>query len=510
MNKSKTLKRFLYKECDFDFDFSEIHREWSLDSLIKAMDTGQPLHDTCLHLGLDVEHTEKLVKYYSLQAIYEEQRHLSPRQIELMNQYHDHTLFGHSLGEILEKLMYLDPQAWLQTFENSILYLNDEIAAEKGGVSTSSLSADEQTLIVERLFGRNPLTFDNPENTDGFDMNKIRQEWSEHGSKSGAAFLFFKKYLKQDQFLHPHPNDILVNNRRTRILKQYRMFQSILKDVSFHQEIAGDLRNYESELHTAYVNYTSAKIEAAGLLDLPSQRRKGEAIVKLTALFTLVKSPELRILLFDNLVKEPGNPPFNFADEKSKPGLNYEDIEVEMLDYEEAREWRAALYLTIIFTAELTLKAFVKDKLREASVYFGTTAMDSSQIADPGEEEELLQLKRNLILVVLMQKRQNVDPSSLFATKPYTLDTEPYKAASDRTFASVYQWVYNVNKAYTAGSLFPEAWKQLSRRGSHRAVSTAGTLVESLAPFDEAFKHYARIKPEDLGAVDIEKFLKEI
>lgn len=270
------------------------------------------------------------------------------------------------------------------------------------------------------------------------------------------------------------------------------------------------MRRYESELHTAYVNYTSAKIEAAGLLDLPGQKRKGEAIVKLTALLTLVKDPELRVFLFDNLVKEPGNPPFNFADEKSKPGLNYEDVEEEMLDSEDAREGRAALYLTIIFIAEITLKAFVKDKLVEASVYFGASAMDSSQIPDLGEEEELLQLKRKLILVALMQKRQNEDTTSLFTSRPYTLDTGPYQAASDRTYASVYQWVYNVNKAYTAGKLFPEAWKQFARQSNHRVVSSAGTNVERLALFDEEFKHFTRIKPEDLGAVDIEKWLKEI
>ncbi|CAH1221733.1 hypothetical protein [Paenibacillus sp. JJ-223] len=508
MNKSKALKRFLYKECDFNFDFTQIHREWSLESLINAVDTGRPLHDTCMHLGLDIDQTERLVKEYVFRSIYEEQCTLSPRQVELMNQYHDHTVFKSSLGDILEQLVYLDPQAWLKHFENSILYLNDELDKSKRSVSASYLSEEEQAKVLGRLFGHHCLTFDNVEDHSSLDLHQIRQEWIKYAKKSGAAFHFFKKYLKQDQFLHPHPNDVLKNGKRTRILSQFTMFQQVLKDIAVQQDPLEDMRLYESELNVAYVNYTSAKIESTGLADSPHEKHKLEAIVKLTALFTLVKSPELRIHLFDHLVKGSGNMPFNFAAVQSNPSLHYEDIEDECMDYEDAKEGRAALYLTIIFIAEITLKAFVKDKLSEASMYFGHVTMDPSQIADSEDEEELLQLKRRLILVALLQKKGKNHVKHQFAAKPYTLNTEPLPSASDSTFLSVYRWVYDVNKAYRKGLLFSDAWKEYASLGRNRTMSSARNLVGRLDHFDQAFKQFARIKPADLGAVDIDRWLE--
>ncbi|WP_342564304.1 hypothetical protein NST84_03665 [Paenibacillus sp. FSL R7-0345] len=510
MNRSRTLKRFLYKECDFDFHFAPLYREWSHDSLLQAIDTGRLLEDACLHLGLNTELIESRVKHYALERLLEEQRSLSYRQIELMNQYHDHTVLGHTLGELLEELTYLDPLAWLQSFENSILYLHDELAADKGTVSASSLSENEQVRVLKQLFGSSLLTFDPTDDAPLQAIEEIRQGWSEYGGKSGAAYYFFKNILKREHFLHPHPNDLLTNNRRARILKQYEMYLTVLKDIAGSQDIAQDLRTYESELHTAYTHYASAKIEARKILKRTGHKKKGNAIVKLTALITLVKDPELRILLFDALVPEPGRLPFNFGHEPAKHGLNYNDIEEEMDDYDSAREGRAALYLTIIFIAEVMLKAYVRDKLKEAAVYFGSAAFDPTQAADPGEEEELLQLKRQLLMVALMPKRSGEAAAQLLASRPYSLDTAPYHVASNDTFAAVYQWVYKVNKAHDSGKLFGEAWKEYRLFGYHKVVGTAAGLVNRLADFDGAFKQFAQIKPEDLGAVDVEKVLRSL
>ncbi|KHF34602.1 hypothetical protein CM49_03210 [Paenibacillus sp. P1XP2] len=497
MNKSKSIKRFLYKTCDFEFDFSYIHRRWSLDNIKKAIDTGRPFHDACLHLGLDVERMDEAVKQYVLQAICEEQRQLSSRQIELMSQYYDHTLFGQSLGNLLEHMVFLDPKAWLQTFENAILYVGNEFL-EEGQSSKSSLSDDEKERIVAQIFGNGfPLTFDDLEHPDSHETNSMKDQWSTLGNKSGSAYRFFQKYLKRDRFLHPHPNDLFANRRRERILRQHDLFLSILKDIGLNQDVTEDLRQYEAELHTAYVHYASAKIDAAELLQ--KDKSKGEAIVKLTALFSLVKSPEIRNMLLDHLVKDAKTLPFNFTDEHMAQALEYGDLEIQIMDYEDAKEGRAALYLTIIFTAETALKKFVKDKLREAAAYFIDAAVDHSQAAEPGEEKELLQLKQDLLLAALMYKEKEQN-ASIMDVPPYGLDIAPLKPASDHTFGLVYKWVYHIQREVNSGSLFGLARKNFFEKGRHSVVSLAQDIVDKLSDFDDEFKRFAHIKPEDLAA----------
>ncbi|MFU1795400.1 hypothetical protein ACM1RC_16150 [Paenibacillus azoreducens] len=508
MKRSKSIKRFLYKECDFEFEFSHIHNHWSLDNIYEAIYTGRPLHDACLHLGLDYELMDQSVKHYVLQSIHEEQRRLTSRQIELMNQYNDHTLFGCSLGELLEEIMFLDPQAWLQTFENSVLYVNNEFLAE-GQSSKSSLSSTEKEQTVASIFGDIPFSFDDLEHFDSLEMMmSVKEKWSRLGSKSGSAYRFFKKYLKHNQFLHPHPNDLSANDRRERMLHQYDLFLTILKDISSSQDITEDLRQYEGEMHVAYTHYTSAKIDAAKLLD--KDKRKGEAIVKLAALFSLIKSPEIRNLLFDHLVKSADSLPFNFMDEHIAPAIDYGDFEMEMMDYEDAKEGKAALYLTIIFIAEITLKAFVREKLREAAAYFIAPAIDHSQTADnPGEEKELLQLKQDLLLAALMHKEKQTNVKSMEAP-PYSLNINPLKPASDKTFGQVYKWIYTLNKEYDSGTLFRHARKLFLVKGTHKVVSTAGGIIDRLSDFDDEFKQFAKIKPEDLGSVDIDRLTDKL
>lgn len=507
MNKSKSIKRFLYKTCDFEFDFSYIHQCWSLDNIKNAIDTGHPFHDACLHLGLDPKRMDEAVKQYVLQAICEEQRQLTSRQIELMNQYYDHTLFGQSLGNLLEHMVFLDPKAWLQTFENAILYVRNEFLAE-GQSSKSSLSDDEKEQIVAQIFGNGfPLTFDNLDHPDSHEMNFMKDKWSKVGNKSGSVYRFFQKYLKRDRFLKPHPNDLFANSRRERMLRQHDLFLSILKDIGLNQDVTEDLRQYETELHTAYVHYASAKIDAAGLLQ--KDKRKGEAIVKLTALLSLVKSPEIRKMLLDHLVKDAKTLPFNFTDEHMAQVLDYEDFEIQMMDYEDAKEGRAALYLTIIFTAETALKKFVKDKLREATAFFIDAAVDLSQTTEPGEEKELLQLKQDLVLAALMYKEKD-KCVNIMEVPPYGLDITPLKPASDHTFGLVYKWVYHIQREVNSGSLFKLARRSFLEEGRHKVVSSAQNIVEKLSDFDEEFKRFAHIKPEDLGCVDVERLIDKL
>ncbi|WP_391575019.1 hypothetical protein [Cohnella sp.] len=503
MSRSKTLRRHIFRECDFSFDFAGIKREWTINRVVEAIDLGRPFDEICRYLLLDSKELARLAKHYALQALGEQLRQLTVKQVELMNQYYDHTVCGYTLGELLEQTMYLDPQAWVQAFENSILYLQDRGLGNKTDGSSSSLSQDQQEQVVERLFGQIPLSFDQDERAD--------QEWCAQGSKSAAVFRFFSRFLKHDQFLRPHPNDVLSGNRRARMLEQYDDFRTIAKDSAARQSITEDLRRYESELHIAYVHYTSAKIDACGLLNAPETKRKGEAIVKLTALMTLVKSPQIRLILFDNLVPGPDTLPFNFDIENMIPDIAYPDMETEMDDLYELREGRASLYLSLIFTIEVALKAYVKDKLREAVSYFGHSTIDPTQAVDPEDEAELLQLKERLALIVLLQSGETAgDAASLLTSLPYATNASPYPAAADRTFAAVYRVIYDTNKAYAKEGLFRDAWKQWARSGCHRRIHSASLWVEKFGDFEDAFKQFARIKSEDLGNYDIEKLIREI
>ncbi|MBO9599484.1 MAG: hypothetical protein J7559_16880, partial [Cohnella sp.] len=228
---------------------------------------GRPFDYVCKYLELDDAALATAAKRYALHSLYEELRQLTARQVDLMLMYYDHTVLGYPLGDLLEEMVYLDSTAYLHAYENAILYLNDAGYGEQANVSLSTLPERARAQALRRLFDGMPFNLDEPESATALD--NVKRNWYKQGGKSAAAFRFFSHYVKQDQYLHPHPNDVLSGNRRTRMLQQYETFRAVLKDVAVNQRIAEDLRRYESELHPVYLHYASAKIEASGLLAVP-------------------------------------------------------------------------------------------------------------------------------------------------------------------------------------------------------------------------------------------------
>jgi len=499
MGKKRSLKRYLYRQFDFDFDFSQVAHEQSVSNIKNAIYLGKPFYDTCLHLNFDGECIEDLVKEYVLSSLFEEAQQLTPRQVELMELYSEQTVLDMDFGDILSQLMYFDPQQWFQSFENPIVYLIDARLGEMGLVPSSTLSEEGRKQVVNRMFGNVPYAFDDVENVS------IRHAWCMQGRKSGAAYRFFTKFLTQEQFLRPHPNDVLLNNRKERMLDQYEHFKTVLKDALSNKDITADMRQYECELHTGFLYYASSKIAESGIYRNPADKRKADTIVKMTALLTLIKDPELRVALFHTLLNDQ---PFNFRDDYDVELSDFTDWELQILNDNDIKEGQVALYLSIICTVESALKIFVKDKLKEMVAYFVPIGIDALSDEEQEDALEIKQLKEQLVLYVLLggcrrYTKDTLDKAELFQPNRYT-------AAPDDIFTSLYQWTYRVNKDYDAGALYRHTWREWLRQSEHRSITPAAEIISNYRLFADEFENYARIKPEDLGCEDIEKLLKKL
>ncbi|WP_172195836.1 hypothetical protein [Saccharibacillus qingshengii] len=507
MARSRAIRKFIIDTCDFRFDFMEIYKEWSLDSILRALDTGQPMRDACMYLELDTEWIEEEVKLHAMRQLYEETSHLTVREIELMTLYEEHTLFGRTLGDLLEELIFMDPSTWLTTFENSILYLNDNGMGAGASPSSSELGDEQKEEIIRRMFGKMPLELDyGPLALEGGNM--LHQKWSDLGRRQGAGYRFFRRFVRQDLFLHPHPNDIAKQDRRGRMRQQHKHFQAVLKDLMSEQEIEQDLELYEGELNTCYLEYAAARLAQAGLEENPKYKSKSDALVKIAALFTLVRNSDLRMALLDNLVGdgESGEAPFNLGRESYETKLDYADYKDFFLEEEDVKEGRTALYLIILLIAEFTLKPFLRIKLNEAGLYFGHKGIDASQDIEEGDEEELNRLKLRLIPVVMLRDAYWKERSALLEQYSGFLSSTDPAPDSENLFGSLYKWTYHFNKKVRQKSLFQKASRQLLAQGRHNQSNTAYNLIHAIEPFDQAFKDFANIKPKDLDVEDIDKW----
>lgn len=99
MIRSKSLRRYIFKQFDFDFDFSHVSKEQNKTNLKKAIYLGIPFYDTCYHLKFNGEEIEEMVKDYVLSSLFEDVQTFTPRQLELMEQYSDQSILGRALWE---------------------------------------------------------------------------------------------------------------------------------------------------------------------------------------------------------------------------------------------------------------------------------------------------------------------------------------------------------------------------------------------------------------------------
>jgi hypothetical protein len=509
MGRSKAVRKHLFHQCEFEFDFMPVHRGWSWANLIAAVELGNPLRQICTHLELDYEQLSAIATNYILTCLHEDNRRLTPRQCVLMEEYYDHTVLGQTLGELLHDSRYADPQAWLEDFAGASVYLHDNGYGALQLTSSSTLSEADELQIVERIFGALPLRFDQLTELAQSEQDSIQRQWSWQGSKSGAVMQFFHSFLRQNEKLRPSPGDILTDNRRARTGAQLELFHSIAKSSVPPRELATELRLYEAEYNVAFTNYVSAKLEAADLIDQPGRKRKGTTLMKLAGMLTLTKCPELRLLLFDHMVKGPGMLPFNFEREAPNERIRYEDFEAEMDDQSSIPENRPTMYIMIMLMVEVALRAFFKDKLKEATAYFGDRAFDLTQETDPEDEEELLALKQQLLLPALYRTLQHEQSDKLTSQPTYSIHASPFPPASDKTFAQVYRWIYDMDKAiHKDRSLFRREWKELLRGGQHKAINTQDTLCVNWQDFTDSFTRFTKIKPEDLGGFNLDKLDK--
>ncbi|QDH21994.1 hypothetical protein [Saccharibacillus brassicae] len=514
MGRSRALHKFMVDTCDFQFDFMEIYKEWSLKAILKAVDTGQPLRDACFYLGLDTELIEQEVKIHALRQLYEEQSHFTVREIDLMTQYADHTLFGYEIGDLLEEMMFMDPRAWLGSFENSILYLNDQGIGAGAFPSSSELSDRQKEDAVNRLCAESlPLEFDAGLSTPERDA-KLRWKWSEIGRRHGSGYRFFERFVRQDLLLRPHPNDIAKENRRERLREQHAYFRSVLHDLANGQKTARDLELYESKWSTYYLEFAAAYISHAATrsddheddedFDPALDKRKWAAIVKIASLFTLVKSHNLRRLLLRNLVQDV---PFNFDEAAELIGVEYSDYKMNFLEPETVKEDRPALYMIILLTAEFALRPYLRDRLHEAGLYFGDKALDVTQEIEDGDEEELTVLKRRLIPLMLLRDLYSEEIQDVWNPESITAMFDDPLPDSEEIFLNLYKWTHKLNKANDEGKLFGAATREFLSYGSHRIMNTAVGLINGVEPFEQAFKKFVGIKPRDLDVADLEKMM---
>lgn len=518
MGRSRALHKFMIDTCDFQFEFMEIYKEWSLEAILRATDVGQPLRDACLYLGLDTELVEREVKIHALRQLYEELSHSTVREKDLMTQYADHTLLGHELGELLEKNQFMDPRAWLETFENSILYLNDQGIGAGAFPSSSELSEQQKEDAVKRLCAEPmPLEFDIGPTTPDRDAG-LHWKWNEIGRRHGSGYRFFTRFVRQDWLLRPHHQDMVKDNRRERLREQHAYFRSVLNDMTGDLNIERDLELYETEWNTYYLEYAAACISHATAsvnddreedeeFDPTLEKRKWAAVVKIASLFTLVKSHNLRLLLLDNLVQDV---PFNFEEAAELTGVEYSDYKMHFLEPETVKEDRPALYMIILFIAEFALRPYLRDRLRESCLYFGEKAMDATQEIEDGDEEELVALKRRLIPLVLLsglynneEVQETWNPDT--AVEPFGENPLP---DSDEIFLNLYKWTYKLNKTQERGKLFGAAAREFLSYGLHRNINTAAGLVHAVEPFEQAFKTFVGIKARDLDVDDIDKLIE--
>lgn len=505
LGKDKAWKRYLYNQFDFDFDFSFVSKEQSVANIMKAIHLGTPFYSTCYYLNFSGEIIEDLVKEYVLFSVCEEARQLNPRQIELMEQYSDQTVLGVSFSEYLSDLMYFDPQQWSQTFENAIVYLVDAGYGEAGLISSSTLSVKDREQVTNRLFGDLPYLFDDLDGEDYKPIEYLRNEWYAQGNKSGAAYRFFKKFLTQEQFLRPHPNDVLANNRKTRMVEQYAHFKTILKDILPIQDITEDLQQYEGELHTGFLYYASSKIEESNIYCDPTDKRKADTITKITAMLTLIRSPELRICLFHTILNEQ---PFNFKEDREADWNAEQDWKLQLEMNDLIKEGQIALYMSIICTVESALKIFIKDKVSEMISYFVPIQLEPLSDEEEGDAVELVQLKKQLAVYALLKdccrySKETIDTVEMFQPGRFV-------DVSDDIFSSLYQWIYRVNKEYSAGKLFRSSWWKWLRQNYYLNATPLEDVINKYRVFAEQFEQFARINLEDLGCKDVEKLLKKI
>ncbi len=515
MGRSRALHKFMIDTCDFQFEFMELYREWSLQAILRAVDTGQPMRDACLYLGLDAELIEEAVKLHALRQLYEEQSHFSVREIELLNQYADHTILGHELRELLEEHLFMDPRAWLDTFENSILYLNDQGIGAGGAPSSSELSEQQKEDAIKRLCSKPmPLEFDVGPSTPERDA-ALFETWREKGRRHGAGFRFFERFVRQDWLLHPHHQDVAKDNRRMRLREQHAYFRTVLGDLAGSQNIERDLELYETKWHTYYLECAAAGISQVAAAyaeeheddedyDPAADKRKWSALAKITSLFTLVKSHHIRILLLDNLLQDV---PFNFEEAADLEGVEYSDYKMRFLEPETVKEDRPALYLIILFIAEFALRPYLRDRLGEACLYFGDKAIDTSQEVEEGDEEELSALKRRLIPLLLLRDLYAKEIQDIWNADTIEAESGVSAADSEAMFLELYKWTYKLNKTHERGQLFGSATREFLSYGRHRIINTAAGLVNVVEPFEQAFNTFVGIKPRDLDVEDIEKLI---
>lgn len=509
MGREKSLYKYMVETCDFHFNFMEVNEEWSLPALIRAIDIGSHIRTVCILTGLDWDIVEKEVKLHALRQLYEEASHLKMREIELMTQYADHTVLGYKLGDLLNELMFMDPQAWLESFENSILYLNDEEILTGFSSTYSELSNTQKEEAIQRMFGEKiPLEF----NSESFSEHSkdTGYAWNEIGRRYGSGYRFFRRFVRQDWFLHPHPNDLAKDNRRSRLRAQHLYFQNILKDISNLQDIKHDRELYENEMNTYYLEYATARILEASEDSDPKDKRKWDTLIKFTALFTIVKSLPLRLVLLDNLLQDPqnGKMPFNLGG-YCEADIEYLD-EDDFLDNEnDIQEGRAGLYMIILFIAEFNLKLFLRKKLNEACLYFGYKAIDTLQEIEDSDKIELTTLKQRLIPLVLLRNINNELHQRLLNQEPFSVDQEPISENSDKVFNTLYKWVYEFEKA-TQSHLFHMPNRHFYIYGRHRVIRPASDLTYRMKDFDQTFKRFAKIKTEDLGFINIDKVIDKL
>lgn len=505
MTRHRALRRFTFKHFDFDFDLSIVKHQWNAEAFMAAADLGRPFRLVCDRLGLEEATVGDRIKAYALSRLYQDSLRLTARQIELMEQYYEEPILGVTFGELLSDIMYSDPHDWFGVFENSLLFLNDMGLGERGLPSTSSLDYDQRRRIALRLFGDMPLEIDRAR-TGGDTTGATRFRWSRLGYKEGAAYRMFVGYLTKEQFLCPHPNDILLNDRRIRMIEQEDIFLSILKEIASNQHVAEDRLLYDWRPGTGFLCYASSKIFRSGIFEQAEDRGKAETIVKLTALLSLIGSPSLRELLFHNLLNEGGQP-FNFlADEDGEllEGDGWDDLQ---LSTDIGKEGHMARYISLIFMSELAVKAFYRDKLRETIELLGHLHLGETVDAEQEDRAEIERLKARLVPIVLFKDCGNKWGEQ---TDRRSLD---YTDAPDDIFRLLYKWVYRLRKDYGDGSRGGSGlrwWRQWLRESGYDSFVSDDQFIELFEDWSNAYRNYANIAPEGLGLIDVEKLLKGI
>ncbi|MFD1885049.1 hypothetical protein [Paenibacillus wenxiniae] len=530
MGKPKSLRRFIRWTCGFEFDFRFIHEGWTVDHMMSAIDTGHLLRNACVFLELDIEQTEQAIKRYALRQCIVERSRLTVREQQLMAMYYDHTILGHTLGELLEKVSFCEPEAWLQCFENPLILLqsSDQSIWNRLPPFASSLTLNNKRTIIHDLFGSFALEFHPGLASEHVDSQWNEAAWNPYSHRYGASMRMFKGSIHSKRWTQPHPNDIAENDRRNRLQQQALLFNSLLRTIPSSEplDVEVELDAFEAELNTAYIEYAVTRFIQAGLHTEPYTTTEGKgkqkALISLAALFTMVNSADIRQLLLHNLIPEAhsGRLPFNDVNYQMENEPLYEEndevaaFERGILDLEYAKDGRPALYLIVIFIAEFALRSFLRTSLQDATVLFYTAAVldENNKYEEPldaNEALELKKLKQKLIPIAMWQNDLKTQP--MYATEMYDhlRHLKETDSDSESLFYKMYKAVYTCKHRYTKSSQFRMAKKQLLLRGRHRNGFDATKLITFTDEFDYAFKQLMRLKPEDMNVVDIEKMIED-